>query len=225
MEYYFNVHTHKRESLNSKIDGILNVFPRELDDDLDNLSLSSAVHPWFIERDTLKKEYEIIKNAILTGRLVAIGECGLDKIANIDYSLQKSVFTEHLKIADQFSLPVIIHSVKSSLEVLTLIRNFKNIPNFIIHGFSGSYEEYNKFLDYGCYISFFPKALCGNGKKLNKIIKDIPLSRLFIETDDSDISIKSMYDLIATIKEIDLKLLVDELTKNRKRVFFIPITN
>ncbi len=221
MERYFNVHTHRRESLNSAFDGILNIFPKQLNYDFNKISLSSAVHPWFINPDTLKEEYCAVEKAVLSGRLAAVGECGLDKITAIDYSLQKSVFDEHLKIADNFSIPVIIHSVKSSFEVLEIIRNFKNIPNFVIHGFSSNYEDYKKFLEYGCYISFFPKAVCGNSKKLNKIIKDIPLSRLFIETDDADMAIKSMYNLIAKIKEIDLEILIQELVINREKVFFI----
>lgn len=219
MKRYFNVHTHRRESLNSAVDGILNIFPKQLNDDFNKISLSSAVHPWFINLDALNEEYCAVEKAVLNGRLAAVGECGLDKITAVDYSLQKLVFKEHLKIADNFSIPVIIHSVKSSFEVLEIIKNFKNIPNFVIHGFSSNYEDYKKFLDYGCYISFFPKAVCGNSKNLNKIIKEIPLSHLFIETDDADVTIEFMYDLIAKIKGIDLPLLLDELTKNRETVF------
>lgn len=118
-------------------------------------------------------------------KVVGIGEIGLDFYK--DYSpheVQKTAFIRQLRIARNYAKPIIIHSREAHQDCLEILRNEMGEQiRGVAHCFSGSTEVAKEYLKLGFYISVagpvtFPTAL-----KLRKVVKNIPVERLLLETD------------------------------------------
>ncbi|MEZ5672331.1 MAG: TatD family hydrolase [Thiotrichaceae bacterium] len=84
---------------------------------------------------------------------VAVGECGLDYfVTDLDPKQQLYFFTEQLRLAQQFDLPVIIHARRAVDEVLKCLRRYP--CRGVVHSFSGSEQQANQLLKLGFYLSF-----------------------------------------------------------------------
>ncbi len=144
----------------------------------DNLLLSAGIHPWDTGLFTDKKAAEKILCKILSNERIAyIGEAGLDKLKGDTLQHQMELFRLQLSIADRLHKPVIIHCVKAMQEILAQKDDYKEIPEWIIHGFRGKATQARQWLEHGFSLSFGlhhdPKAysLC-------------PGDRRYTETDD-----------------------------------------
>ena len=56
-------------------------------------------------------------------------------------------------------------------------------------------------------------------KKLQDKIAWLPLDRILVETDDSDVSIEWIYEQVSALKNIPLPRLEKQIEENFKRVF------
>lgn len=125
--------------------------------------------------------------------LVAIGEIGLDFfIKKTDRKLQAYYFSEQLKIASEYQLPVLIHARKSHDEVIKYLKENTSLTG-IIHAYSGSYEQAREYLKRGFKLGFggaftYPKAT-----KLRSLVARLPLDAWVLETDAPDMSPVSHY--------------------------------
>lgn len=121
-------------------------------------------------------------------KVVAIGECGLD--FNRMYSpqdVQELWFEEQLKLAIKLKKPLFLHERDAHESFLKILNKYKGqLPPAVVHCFTGTKEEVEKYLELGFYIGF-TGVICNKkrGKHLRDIIssKLIPLSRIMIETD------------------------------------------
>ena len=111
---------------------------------------SIGIHPWDAYLQTSLSEFE--KN-IQHPNCLAIGECGFDKIINIDLELQKVVFIYQLDLAVKFQKPVIIHCVKAYDELTEICATYHSKTALIIHGFNKSLQLAKQMIDKGFYIS------------------------------------------------------------------------
>jgi len=208
---YINIHTHK--STNKQ--NVLAIENATFDLNNDNNSFSLGIHPWFIIESKINEHLDILKNALNSKKCMALGECGIDKNIKFSLELQKEVFLKQLEINTQFNKPAIIHCVKSFQEII-LIRNNYSFP-FIIHGFNKKSTLANQLIDKGFYLSF-GKTLIEN-KRLQSVFKEIPLHYIFLETDDANIEIETIYKKAAEIKQISLEELILTIKINLKKVF------
>jgi TatD DNase family protein len=73
-------------------------------------------------------------------------------------------------------------------------------------------------LDSGCYVSIGTAIIYD--QKLQQSIEKIPLEKLFLETDD-DISksIREVYESVASLKNISINELQEQILKNFALVF------
>ena len=122
-------------------------------------------------------------------KVVAIGEIGLDFYRDwTSHSLQKRVFREQLKLAEQLNLPVVVHTRNSSAEdraciteTLDILAKFQLTG--VLHSFSGNLKEAKRTLDLGFYIGITGPVTFKNASELREIVSALPLDRLLIETD------------------------------------------
>jgi TatD DNase family protein len=210
-----NLHTHcltHDESLQ-----VLNVFAQDLKN-VNSLSLySTGLHPWHIlENDTGECLLEIEK-AGSDKRMIAIGECGLDRLISTDFEIQKSVFRKQIDIAEKLQKPLIIHCVRAVNELIAIKKQFQSKVPWIIHGFTGNQEITKNLIRHGFYFSVGEPML--KDQRKYTAFKEIPIERLFMETDDRNISIKNIYLLAAQIREIDEVTLIESIHNNFKTVF------
>ena len=199
---FFDFHHHK--SHNSY--GIYNLHQEEI---LPENYFSIGIHPKDIDGNW-QENLEKVKEISQQQNCVAIGECGLDALINIDENLQKKVFEAQILWANEINKPMIIHCVKRFQELIPF-QKLAKVP-LIIHGFNKKKAIADEMLKHGFYLSFGKSVL--HSVSLQAIVKDFPLEKMFLETDDADFDIAELYQKVAELKEISLGKLQKQISNN-----------
>ncbi|MCG2793870.1 MAG: TatD family hydrolase [Weeksellaceae bacterium] len=183
-----------------------------LDEEIPNTKFSAGLHPKDIT-ENWKTQFEKIKITSFSANCIAIGECGLDSNVAIDDELQNEVFAAHISWAQTVRKPIIIHCVRRFSQIL----HYKNtkVP-LVVHGFNKKENIARELLEAGFYLSFGYAAL--ENLSLQNIIKNIPLQKLFLETDDSDFEIIKLYQKVADLKSISLEKLNQQMWENLENI-------
>ncbi len=156
------------------------------------------------------EQYSINKNVL------AIGECGLDKICNINFVLQQKAFAAQIGLANTINKPLIIHCVKAYEEVEQLLQQNNNKVPVIFHGFNKNKILAQQLISKGFYLSFGKALLL---PAMQELIKTLPMGKIFFETDDAAINIEEVYVLAAQALQIDINSLSLQIKKNAAIVF------
>lgn len=115
-------------------------------------------------------------------RLVAIGEIGLDYHWDVTFKEQQhEALREQMRWAEQYHLPVMIHSRDATEDTLNILREFPTVKG-VMHCFSGSHEVAKQVVDMGYYLGI-GGVLTFKNCKLAEHLVGIPLERLVLETD------------------------------------------
>ena len=176
-----------------------------------NYFVSKGLHPWFIEQNFDEDSFiKLISNP----KVLAIGECGLDRLKP-QFNLQIDVFKKQFEIANQLGKPMILHVVKAFDEIELLIRESK-VP-IVLHQYLGNEIQTSRFLSNKLVYFSFGKNL--NHSKTISALNQIPLNRIFLETDISSKHIKDIYNEFSAISQIDLNKLKQILYLNFGRIF------
>lgn len=158
---------------------------KQLSQKFQQLHACYGLHPYWINQHN-KSDIEGLENYIDNNRPVALGECGLDfRPEQADRKTQLYFFEAQLDIAEKSKLPVVIHSVKATEQVIQIIKKYRNL-NGMIHSFSGSIEQAKQLIDLNFYISISGSVTHNNAKSLKKVVKEIGLTSLLVETDAPD---------------------------------------
>ncbi len=180
---------------------------------------SLGIHPWLVDIHT-QNDLDHLEYLVKCNNPVAIGECGLDYTKNIDKEKQVIFFTSQLALAEKYGLPVIIHAVKASEDVIFLLKKYPKVKGEI-HGFSGSEEQANTLIKMGFYLGFGMQATNQKSTRLRAVIKNIPLESILIETDDhtnpNDLTLVA--NEIANIKQMPVAEVVQQCDNNAINLF------
>ena len=180
---------------------------------------SLGIHPWFIECQDIDLAIETFKAYGNHPKLLAIGECGLDRTINTDLSLQTLVFRRQIELSEQLHKPLIIHCVRAFNELIQIKKSVNTSVPWIVHGYNNKPESARQLLKHDCYLSL-GKALLNRQSNATQVLAILPLDRLFLETDDAnDISISAIYTAAAKITGLTADALRQQIFSNFKRVF------
>jgi len=151
------------------------------------------------EFTTRKEDFDYNKYLELgkNKKVVAIGETGLDFYhipEDIDreqaIEKQKAVFQEHIRLANELELPVIIHGRgdkenfgNAYYDILAELK--KNLPNKrgVLHCYAGPVELVDEFLQLGFYFGFNGVATFKNAENIREILRKVPMEKVLTETD------------------------------------------
>jgi TatD DNase family protein len=115
-------------------------------------------------------------------RLVAIGEIGLDYHWDTTYKEQQhEALREQMRWAEEYGLPVMIHSREATEDTLSILREFPSVKG-VMHCFSGSHEVAKQVVQMGYYLGI-GGVLTFKNCKLAEHLVGIPLEALVLETD------------------------------------------
>ena len=115
-------------------------------------------------------------------RLIAIGEIGLDYHWDTTFKeQQQEALREQMRWAEQYHLPVMIHSRDAAEDTLKILREFPNVKG-VMHCFSGSHEVAEQVVKMGYYLGI-GGVITFKNCKLAEYLVGIPLERLVLETD------------------------------------------
>ncbi|XP_027350825.1 putative deoxyribonuclease TATDN1 isoform X3 [Abrus precatorius] len=169
-----------------------------------------GVHPTrckeFEESGDPEKHFQALltlaKEGIQKGKVVAIGECGLDydRLHFCPAEIQKKYFEKQFELAYITKLPMFLHMRAAAADFCEIVE--KNKDRFtagVTHSFTGSMDDSIKLLS-------FDKMYIGiNGCSLKTtenldVVKGIPVERLMIETDSPYCEIKNTHAGIGFVK-------------------------
>lgn len=210
---YTNIHTHQ-----AKEELIIFNAPDHFDPCTSNIYVSIGIHPWNIEKINSTECLDSIKTNASAKNVLAIGECGLDKLIDTDLKIQEDLFKQQIHIAESVKKPLIIHCVKAFDELIRIKKELNVSVPMIVHGYNNNEQIAVKLLENKFYFSF-GKALLNEDFNASKIISIIPIGQLFLETDDTDIPIKSIFERASRYLQIDEAALKEKIYLNFKRIF------
>ncbi len=209
----------------------------ELAERYENIYAAVAIHPHdakTVTADTIDELKKLAQNE----KVVAIGETGLDYHYN--YSLrvdQRRVFAQHLEIAVDLNLPVLIHCREAFDETMQILDDCAgSVKKVVLHCFSGSAEQAKIVLDKGFYISFTGVVTFKNAEKTRRAAEVVPPDRLMIETDCPYMSPEPMRKqkinepalmihtarYLAELKRMDFADFAQKVTATTKTFFHLP---
>lgn len=193
---------------------------------------SVGIHPEYIgefkENDIMNFIEKIKANKDL---FVAIGEVGLDFNWVRDRNLQekqKDMFKIFINLSKELNLPLVIHSRDAMEETIKILED-EEASMVHMHLF-GEPKFLKDIIENGWFISVGPILL--KSKKHKKIVRDIPLERIMLETDspwfgfgkrNEPISIKDVAIKIAEIKKISFQDVWKICGENAMRFFNLNI--
>ncbi len=157
-----------------------------------NCAYALGIHPMYVDA-AVSQDIETLQNYIENFNPIAIGEIGLDyfvrtpKLNPEHIEKQVMFFTEQLKIAAHYDLPVLLHVRQAADDVLKYLRRHP-VRGGIAHAFNGSLQQAEKFIALGFKLGFggamtYPRAL-----KIRDLAVKLPLDAIVLETDAPDMA-------------------------------------
>ena len=151
----------------------------------DRLHACYGLHPYYTDQHS-DSDIDALSAWLETHECVAVGECGLDYRKNQAPKEQQLYFFEaQLKIANEHKLPVVIHSVQATQDVIQTVKKYSGIRG-MVHSYSGSHEQALQLIDLGFYISIGAQITYDKAIKLRATASKIPLESILLETDAPD---------------------------------------
>lgn len=175
-------------------------------------------------------------------KVVAIGETGLDyyRLDPADTAtrqLQADVFEQHLLLAGQHNLPVIIHTrdrqnVFDAYDDILAILTRHQVSRFVMHTYGGDWARAEQFLDLGGYLSFSGIVTFPKSEMAHDVARRAPADRILVETDapfltpmphrgqrNEPIYVDIVAQQLATIRNVSGARLADTTLENTKTLF------
>ena len=210
---YIDIHTHFYTLGNDDVISIENIYDH-FETIPKNHLISTGLHPWYLQ--DAATQFSLLNNVAGESNVIAIGECGLDKLTTTPWNVQVKCFELQVQLAEQLHKPIIIHCVKAFAEVLPIVKGIK-VP-VIFHGINNKISIIEPVIKRGYYLSF-GKSLLNPSDLIQQTLLHVPLTQLFLETDDSNASIKDIYKSAAEIRNISENEIALQLQKNYNAVF------
>ena len=224
MSPYVNIHTHSSNYIDNKefieiqnidVDNIVNV-------DVSHF-YSIGIHPWEVGSEDLRslgieELGDLLTRCLGDLNFLAIGECGLDRVCDADFELQKKVFIKQVELSEQFNKPLIIHAVRSYSDIISIRKETKSKADWIIHGFQGNEQSAVQLLKHNIFLSL-GDVLFKNETKAQRLLQTIPLERLFLETDVAERKISDVYEKAALLSGVEMDKFRNEIFNNFVKIF------
>lgn len=115
---------------------------------------SAGIHPWWTNREDVEALFEGLQRVLTIPAVVALGECGIDRLRGAEMPVQEQWFVRQIQLAEEHQLPVTIHCVKAFDQILRLHKNLRPTTRWTIHGFRGKPALAKQLLDQGFDLSF-----------------------------------------------------------------------
>ncbi len=157
------------------------------------------------------------------GKIVGIGEIGLDAKVDCELKIQEEVFKAQIDIAKRLNMPIVVHSRQMMERVMNILQQ-SNVEKAMMHFFEGTEEQAAKLAEAGYLLSFPPLS---SGRR-NRIIKMLPLNNIVTETDSPFVGkdpteVAKTLELISKIKGVSVEDVAYAIAQNIRNLFNINI--
>ncbi len=208
-----------------------------------NIYCSLALHPHEAEKSTIKeleRQVELIRKSISTniesGKIVAVGECGLDYFYHKDkdiLSRQQELLRLHFELAIEFDLPMIFHVRDAFEDFFNVFDDYKGIKG-VVHSFSASEKELKGVIERGLYVGLNGIMTFTKDEKQLSAARKVPENKLILETDAPFLTpvpfrgkickpehVVLTAQFLADIRGENLEIISKSSTKNARMLFGI----
>ena len=193
---------------------------------------SVGIHPKYVT-EISQKEKDVFIDRIKEKRdkIVGIGETGLDYYWIKDKRLQEKqneLFTQFISLSKELNLPLIVHARDSYEDTIKILER-EDAKLVMMHMF-GANQLTKQIIENGWYISM--NAIVLKSKKHKKVVRDVPMQRLLLETDspwlapenfgnkrNDSTAVKMVAKKIAEIKKVSFEEIDKATTKNAINLF------
>lgn len=216
MPLYLNIHTHHPSTENDTL-SIVNAQTDSGWMDMAVGKFSVGLHPWYIKPESIDEDFAQLEKLARQPNVLAIGECGLDRLIALDLRFQEEVFIRQIRLAESLQKPVIIHCVKAFSELIALKKKVKPSIPMIVHGFNNNAQIAEELIKHDFYLSF-GMALLNYESNASKIISTMPIQQLFLETDDKNCFISTIFAHASNYLNQPVEVLQEQILQNFKLV-------
>lgn len=180
----------EKEALKTFIYSTIGILPENLDGDVDQN----------------KKEFEDLLHEEF-----GIGEVGLDKRYN-ELEKQKEFLCFALNKAKEYKVKPILHCVGYQEILLSILKN-QNIHEFMIHGYTGSYEMAKKFCLSGALISLNPRV--EKTKDFKKLLTLPFVTETDMKTSEKEMkTLQNWNEKLSTLVNYDVSIISERRIKD-----------
>ncbi|MEZ5479971.1 MAG: TatD family hydrolase [Thiolinea sp.] len=193
-----------------------------------------GLHPVYLQEHRAE-HLQALRQWLLTEPAVAVGECGLDFfLPELDREQQQAIFIQHLHLAREFDLPLIIHARRALDEVLKQLRRVGGLRG-VIHSFAGSLQQAEQLIEQGFYLGIGGTVTYERAQRLRRVVAAVPENRLLLETDAPDQPdsqwrgrrnepgrLPVIAAAVAELRGMEPQQLADITTANAQTLFGIP---
>jgi TatD DNase family protein len=174
--------------------------------------------------------------------VVAIGEIGLDFHYNFSPpEKQREIFITQLELARQLNKPVVVHDREAHAEMMSILQGFVGATNSqnlrgVLHCFSGDEAMAQQAIEMGFYLSFGGPVTFENARRLQALVRTLPLERILLETDcpyltphphrgkrNEPAYVRLVAERVAMLKGMTFEQVAMRTTTNASRLFGFAI--
>jgi TatD DNase family protein len=189
-----------------------------------------GIHPLYVEH-AQPVDLDVLRETIASFRPVAMGEIGLDFfVEGYDLARQEFYFSEQLKMACEFDLPVILHIRRAVDTVLKHLRRIR-VRGGIAHAFNGSRQQADEFIRLGFKLGFGGAMTYDRALHIRELATTLPLETIVLETDAPDIppawigkgrnspvELPRIAEILAELRTVSIENIVEATTHNAMAV-------
>ena len=208
----------------------------EMASEYEGMYAAVGIHPSDIDEEVSLEDAIAKLRALLDKRaenkVVALGEIGLDYYWRQDNKEEQKKFLEaQLTLAEEYSMPVIIHDRDAHGDIFETILRHPNVHG-VFHSYSGSPEMARELLRRGWYISFSGVVTFKNARNVKAAAAVVPLDCFLLETDAPYLSpepnrgkrnepsyVRFVAEELAALREMPYEEIAKITTNNALQIF------
>lgn len=196
-----------------------------------NCAYALGIHPLYVDQAQLE-DLAVLTDFVQQYQPIAIGEIGLDYfVTKANMERQILFFTEQVKIAHQYQLPVLLHVRQAVDDVLKVLRRQVGVTG-IAHAFNGSWQQAKQFIDLGFKLGFGGAMTYDRALRIRALAQKLPLDAIVLETDapdmppawlpaqsrNSPLELPKIAQVLADLRQLDVMQVAEITRENALKV-------
>ena len=192
------------------------------------LKPAAGLYPTYLQLNQANEMADWIRQN--RSRLSAIGEVGLDYWVikdDSDKALQRSIFKIFIELSKELNLPLNVHSRSAGRHAIALLLE-NNAERVQMHAFDGKSGAALPAVEAGYFFSIPPSVVRSRQKQ--KLVKQLPLSCLLLETDspvlgpsskerNEPANIWQSVKTIAALKDVSEEAVLAAVSENTEKLY------
>lgn len=198
----------------------------------ENCFAMMGLHPCSV-KENWKEELDLVEKRLGERAYCGIGEIGIDLYWDKTYvKEQEKVFIRQIHLANEFKIPIVIHSRESFEEIYAILcETKKEEPCGIFHCFTGNPDQANRAINLGFSLGIGGVVTFKNSG-VDKVVAETDLKHLVLETDAPYLApapfrgkrnipeyVIKVAEKISEIKSVSLEEVARVTTENSRRIF------